>query len=106
MRELINKVHLLAVEELNEANEKFPQFNSKHEAIGVLDEEIYEFVEELERFNASSLELHKAVYRDYDIDKPLRNMEIKLSAALAEGVQVLAMCKKFRCLLERESKNE
>lgn len=102
MKELINSVHLMAVEELNKANEKFPQFNSRHEAVGVLDEELWEMGKELEQLNKWSKDLHLAVYQDFDLEKPLTQMEYKLSAALAEGVQCLAMLKKFRCLLERE----
>ena len=49
-------------------------------------------------------DLRVAVYRDYDLNKPITEMEKKLSAALAEGVQVLAMLKKFICLIEREVK--
>ena len=51
MKELINTMHCIAANELNRANEKFPQFNSKHEAIGVLDEEVYEMNTELEQTN-------------------------------------------------------
>ena len=104
MTELYNKVHLMAVEELHKANIKWPQFASKHEAIGVLDEELYEMKEELEVLNKFNMELHKAVYRDFDISKPLTQAERALAAAIAEGIQCLAMCKKFRCLLEREEK--
>lgn len=104
MKELINTVHLLAVEELNKANKKFPQFRSRHEGIGVLDEEIWEMGEELKRFVNSSTELHVAIYNDFDCEKALRSAELSLSATLAEGVQVLAMLKKFRCLLESEGK--
>ena len=104
MKELINTMHCIAANELNRANETFPQFNSKHEAIGVLDEEVYEMNTELEQTNKWLKDLRVAVYRDYDLNKPITEMEKKLSAALAEGVQVLAMLKKFRCLLESEGK--
>ena len=104
MTELYNKVHLMAVEELHKANEKWPEFSSKHEAIGVLDEEIYEAAEELEVFERFSKELHKAVYRDFDMARPLTQVERALAAAIAEGIQCLAMCKKFRCLIEREER--
>ena len=104
MKELINTMHCIAANELNRANETFPQFNSKHEAIGVLDEEVYEMNTELEQTNKWLKDLRVAVYRDYDLNKPITEMEKKLSAALAEGVQVLAMLKKTRCLIEREVK--
>ena len=104
MTELYNKVHLMAVEELNKANETWPQFRSKHEAIGVLDEEIFEMKEELELFAKRNIELHKAVYCDFDMNKPLTQCERSLAAAIAEDIQCLAMCKKFRCFLESEDK--
>lgn len=104
MKELINTMHCIAANELNRANETFPQFNSKHEAIGVIDEEVYEMNAELEQTNKWLKDLRVAVYRDYDLNKPITEMEKKLSAALAEGVQVLAMLKKFRCFLDKEEK--
>ena len=104
MKELINLIDITAQAELNMANEKFPQFNSKHEAIGVIDEEVYEMNTELEQTNKWLKDLRVAVYRDYDLNKPITEMEKKLSAALAEGVQVLAMLKKFKCFLDKEEK--
>ena len=104
MKELINTMHCIAANELNRANETFPQFNSKHEAIGVIDEEVYEMNAELEQTNKWLKDLRVAVYRDYDLNKPITEIEKKLSAALAEGVQVLAMLKKFRCFLDKEEK--
>ena len=104
MKELINTIHCIAANELNRANEKFPQFHSKHEAIGVIDEEVFEMNIELEQSNKWLKELRVAVYRDFDLEKPIREMERKLSAALAEGVQVLAMLKKFKCFLDKEEK--
>ena len=104
MKELINLIDITAQAELNMANETWPQFNSKHEAIGVIDEEVYEMNAELEQTNKWLKDLRVAVYRDYDLNKPITEMEKKLSAALAEGVQVLAMLKKFRCFLDKEEK--
>ena len=104
MKELINTIHCIAANELNRANEKFPQFNSKHEAMGVIDEEVFEMNIELEQTNKWLKELRVAVYRDFLLDKPISEMEKKLSATLAEGVQVLAMLKKFKCFLSKEEK--
>ena len=104
MKELINLIDITAQAELNMANEKFPQFNSKHEAIGVIDEEVYEMDAELEQTNKWLKDLRIAVYRDFDLNKPISEMEKKLSATLAEGIQVLAMLKKFKCFLDKEEK--
>lgn len=104
MKELINMIDITAQAELNRANKTWPQFHSKHEAIGVIDEEVFEMNIELEQTNKWLKDLRVAVYRDYDLNKPITEMEKKLSAALAEGVQVLAMLKKFRCFLDKEEK--
>lgn len=106
MKELINLMDIIAQAELNMANETWPQFHSKHEAIGVIDEEVFEMNIELEQTNKLLKDLRVAVYRDFDLNKPISEMERKLSAALAEGVQVLAMLKKFRCFLDKRSKDE
>ena len=104
MKELTNTVHCIAAEELNRANDIWPQFHSKHEAMGVIDEEVFEMNIELEQTNKWLKELRVAVYRDFLLDKPISEMEKKLSATLAEGVQVLAMLKKFKCFLDKEEK--
>ena len=104
MKELINLIDITAQAELNRSNKIWPQFNSKHEAIGVIDEEVYEMNAELEQTNKWLKDLRVAVYRDYDLNKPISEMEKKLSATLAEGIQVLAMLKKFKCFLDKEEK--
>ena len=104
MKELINLMDIIAQAELNRANETWPQFNSKHEAIGVIDEEVFEMNIELEQTNKWLKDLRIAVYRDFDLNKPISEMEKKLSATLAEGIQVIAMLKKFKCFLEKEEK--
>lgn len=104
MKELINMIDITAQAELNRANETWPQFNSKHEAIGVIDEEAFEMNIELEQTNKWLKDLRIAVYRDFDLNKPISEMEKKLSATLAEGIQVLAMLKKFKCFLDKEEK--
>ena len=104
MKELINLMDIIGQAELNRANETWPQFNSKHEAIGVIDEEVFEMNVELEQSNKWLKDLRIAVYRDFDLNKPISEMEKKLSATLAEGIQVLAMLKKFKCFLDKEEK--
>ena len=104
MKELINLMDIIARAELNRANETWPQFNSKHEAIGVIDEEVFEMNIELEQTTNWLKDLRIAVYRDFDLNKPISEMEKKLSATLAEGIQVLAILKKFKCFLDKEEK--
>ena len=102
MKELINLMDIIAQAELNRANETWPRFHSKHEAMGVIDEEVFEMNIELEQTNKWLKDLRIAVYRDFDLNKPISEMEKKLSATLAEGVQVLAILKKFKCYLDKE----
>ena len=104
MQKIRGTVQLLAVEELNRANEIWPQFNSKHEAIGVLDEELFEMAADLEQVEKWKRELHEAVYRDYFLKDRLQHLEAALTNAIAEGIQCIAMCKKFHCYLESEDK--
>lgn len=104
MRELKNTVHCIAVEELSKANEKFPQFHSRHEGLGVLLEEVWEMRDELKRFDKYFDDFQLAIFRDFDCGTALNGLERSISAGLAEGIQVLAMAKKFRCLLESEEK--
>lgn len=51
MKELINMIDITAQAELNRANKTWPQFHSKHEAMGVIDEEVFEMNVELEQSN-------------------------------------------------------
>ena len=100
MQELMNTIQLLAANEMDRANKVFPEFRSKHEAIGVLDEELFEMATDLKNVEECSDELHKAVYRDGFLKDKVQNLEAALTAALAEGIQCIAMCKKFRVYLE------
>lgn len=97
MKELVDAVNRLADEELERANSEFPQFHSHHEAIGVIDEEIYELTCELTRVNNDDKELHVAVFNDqYDTAEDIVLEQIKvLPYAIAEAIQVLAMYKKY-----------
>lgn len=104
MKELTNTVHYIAVEELNRANDIWPQFHSKHEGLGVLSEEVWEMREELKKLDKFLDELQMAVFNDFDCEKALNGAERSLAAGLAEGIQAIAIMKKFRCLLEREVK--
>ena len=51
MKELMNLIDITAQAELNRANKIWPQFHSKHEAMGVIDEEVFEMHTELEQTN-------------------------------------------------------
>lgn len=97
MKELVEAVNRLADEELERANAEFPQFHSHHEAIGVIDEEIYEFTCELSKVNDDDKDLHVAVFNDqYDTAEDIVLEQIKvLPYAIAEAIQVLAMYKKY-----------
>lgn len=107
MQELINKVMLLADDELQRANEKFPMFNSNHEGIGVIDEEIDEFSDEVADLMKYFKFLKRSVYRDDSmmITANLEAMEKKAVLGCAELIQVIAMILKFRTSREDRKNN-
>lgn len=106
MEKIINQIEVLAKEELKRANEKSPLFHSDHEALGVIDEEIFEVDLEWmcvkENFECFRID----VFRDDEIDKIIDVQNIKDCAinACAELVQVIAMCDKF--IISRNERDE
>lgn len=93
-----NEIEMLAKEELESANERFPLFHGSHEGFAVLLEEAEELAEE-------SDEIEKIMnswwmYLRIDIQKK-RVDKIRRHAvdAAMEAIQVIAMCDKFKMSL-------
>ena len=97
MRELLREVHKLEKAELARANKAFPLFNSDHEGIAVLEEEIYEA--EKERRDVIRVFKTMRVRTFEDMPEGARHdaRRLKISALLAacEYIQVAAMAEKF-----------
>ena len=96
MEELKLEVEMLAVTELERANEKFDsKFNSTHEAYAVLKEEIEEAEAELKNAKMMLENCWFDIKRD---TMPNRNIIAIKNCAVnlaAEAVQIGAMCEKF-----------
>lgn len=108
MQELIDSVMLLADDELQRANKMFPAvFNSNHEGISVLDEEVEELTDEFEGLIKYFKFLKRSVYRDDTqmITANLEAMERKALLGCAELIQVVAMILKFRVSREERKRN-
>ena len=108
MKELMEKVNTLMDWELNKANENWPLFNSDHEGIAVIEEEVVEaFVEAIsakENFET----LKNKVFNDDKEATPFICKDIKNAASLvaAEFIQVAAMAQKFIASSEKNNQKE
>lgn len=91
------EVQALILKEYEDANKKFPMFNSMHEGIAVMSEEYDETKDELEKCGNTMLELWKCIKNN---NKPYQNVLLtnlmRDSTALAtEAIQFAAMVKKY-----------
>lgn len=96
--ELIKKaIRQIAKEEYIRANEKFPLFNSNHEGMAVIEEEIAETAEEWKTACDIFDYLKMSIFKDDVIGAMASAENIKDHAinACAECIQVIAMCNKF-----------
>lgn len=104
MKELKQELVAVANKELNRANDKFPLFNSGHEGIAVIYEELQESKEALEELESSFKCLWDQVrgketpcFLKEDI-KPLVIADLALNLA-CEATQTAAMLMKFEMSL-------
>lgn len=96
---LKDSVSNLADHELIRAKGEYGEFNSRHEAYAVLKEEIEEMQEELNDLDISLTMIWEGIKNDNeseDMQNTLGYAEKEITSALAEGVQVLAMVRKFK----------
>ena len=107
MKELMEKVYTLVDWELNKANENWPLFNSDHEGISVIEEEVVEALAEAISAKASFESLKNKVFND---DKATLFIcaDIKNAAiwTAAEFIQVAAMAQKFITSSEKNNQKE
>jgi len=97
MKELIEKVKVLATEELKNANKKFPMFSSTHEGWAVISEEFQESSEEL-GYVKRELEIIWNYIRSNDknyVTSHIKSLQIDALNLAAEAIQVAAMAQKF-----------
>lgn len=102
--EKIYKINQMILKELEEANKKHPQFNSRHEAYAILKEEFEELFEEIEDVknginNNYWKYCRKSKYYEYgnkEIIKLLKHLEVGIKWAILELLQVGAMVLKSK----------
>lgn len=109
MQELRTEVREVMDNELTRANSQFPLFNSKHEGIGVIREEMHEANVEIECLKDMEHELEVAVFKD----KPIRELHsiarqgcISAIEAACELIQTAAMFDKFRTSIDQKKAEE
>lgn len=91
-------IHSLIEQELKEANEKFPQFASDHEAFAVVLEEFQETKEELESCEGSLHFIWEQVKRNRSTHNDYIIMEKYAVQLIQEAIQLAAMCRKARAV--------
>jgi hypothetical protein len=97
-----NEIEMLAREELESANKKFPLFHGSHEGFAVLLEEAEELAEESDEIEKIMNSWWMYLRRDENIDIQKKRVDkIRRHAvnAAMEAIQVIAMCDKFKMSL-------
>ena len=96
-----NDVRVLVGKELTAANKRFPQFHSTHEGYAVIQEEVDELKEDVNRIDGRINCLRAMVRFNNDRKELVSRIFDDAINAACEAIQVAAMCKKF---LEMEGK--
>ena len=99
MNAVSEDVEKLVKKELEAANERFPQFHSPHEGMGVLQEEVEEMRHEMIECTVNMLTMWHRVYNN----APTGDLAllVRKRDAACEAVQVAAMAQKYLDMLER-----
>ena len=96
-----NDIRALVDKKLAAANKRFPQFNSAHEGYAVIQEEVDELKEDMDRINGRIPSLRARVRFNDSCEELVSRIYDDAINAAREAIQVAAMCKKF---LEMEGK--
>lgn len=96
-----NDIRALVDKELAAANERFPQFHSAREGYAVIQEEVDELKEDMDRINCRITSLRARVRFNNSCEELVSRIYDDAINAACEAIQVAAMCKKF---LEMEGK--
>ena len=90
-----NDIRALVDKELAAANERFPQFHSAHEGYAVIQEEVDELKEDMNRINGRTACLWDMVRFNNNCEELVWRIYDNAINAACEAIQVAAMCKKF-----------
>lgn len=95
MNAVENDVRALVDKEFAAANERFPQFHSAHEGYAVIQEEVDELKEDMDRITCRITSLRARVRFNNSCEELLSRIYDNAVNAACEAIQVAAMCKKF-----------
>ena len=95
MNAVENQVRELVKVELAAANERFPQFHSAHEGYAVIQEEVDELKEDMDRINGRITSLRARVRFNNSCEELVSRIYDDAINAACEAIQVAAMCRKF-----------
>lgn len=104
MKQPLNDIEILISEELERANEENPLFNSRHEGLAVIEEEVWEAGLEFDAVKKYLDKVKLKTFIDDTIDTDrwvidgLRKYALK---AAAELIQTAAMCDKWEMSKEK-----
>ena len=101
MNAVENDVRVLVGKELAAANKQFPQFHSQHEGYAVIQEEVDELKEDMDRINGRITSLRARVRFNNSCEELVSRIYDDAINAACEAIQVAAMCKKFLEMEER-----
>lgn len=90
------KIHELVVQELDEANKKYPLFHSPHEAYAVLLEEVGEMGDDVCVITDHMRAMWDCVKNDNEIEYWADRIHRQAIYAIQELIQVAAMCEKIK----------
>jgi hypothetical protein len=107
MKKLLKSIEPLIQEELERANEKFPQFASAHEGYAVIKEEYEEAQAELNLIGSRLWNVWDGVKNNekFEISGDADELKDAAICLAAEAIQTAAMAQKFIDMLEREVQN-
>ena len=90
-----NDIRVLVGKELAAANKQFPQFHSAHEGYAVIQEEVDELKEDMDRINCRITSLRVRVRFNSSCEEIVLRIYDDAINAACEAIQVAAMCRKF-----------
>ena len=101
MNAVSEDVKMLVEKELESANERFPQFHSKHEGWAIITEEAEELREECDSIEMAMEHIWRQIRNGIPTAQHVALVEQYAVAAACEAIQVAAMARKYLDMLVR-----